>query len=224
VTTFVLIHGAGSDGWYWHRVQPELERRGSSVIAPDLPADDESAGLDTYVEVVLDAVGARRDLVVVGQSLGAFTAPIVAARTGADRLVLVAPMIPAPGETAGDWWTNTGWDAAHRAAAARDGRALTDELDPASEFLHDVDPEVVTASTSHVRAQAVRPFADPWPLDAWPDVPTQVVAGRDDRFFPIEFERKIARERLGLDAVELPGGHLPALARPEALAAILAAS
>jgi hypothetical protein len=43
-------------------------------------------------------------------------------------------------------------------------------------------------------------------------------AGRDDRFFPYEFQRRVARERLGLEAEQLPGGHLLALSRPAALA------
>jgi pimeloyl-ACP methyl ester carboxylesterase len=61
-------------------------------------------------------------------------------------------------------------------------------------------------------------FAQPWPLAAWPDVPTRFLQGRDDRFFPLEFQRRLARERLGLDVEELPGGHLIALSRPRELA------
>jgi pimeloyl-ACP methyl ester carboxylesterase len=62
------------------------------------------------------------------------------------------------------------------------------------------------------------PFSQPWPLDRWPDVPTRVVAGRDDRLFPLEFQRRVAHERLGLDIDEIPGGHLAALSRPVKLA------
>ena len=67
-------------------------------------------------------------------------------------------------------------------------------------------------------AQSGRPFEDPWPLSGWPDVPTRVVAGRDDRFFPIGFQRRVAEERLGLPVDEVPGGHLVALSRPAELA------
>jgi len=48
-------------------------------------------------------------------------------------------------------------------------------------------------------------------------VPTRVVAGRDDRFFPLEFQREVARERLGTGVDEVPGGHLAALSRPAEL-------
>ena len=53
---------------------------------------------------------------------------------------------------------------------------------------------------------------------AWPDVPIHVIAGRDDRFFPIDFQHRVARERLGVTVDELPGGHLLALSSPRALA------
>jgi pimeloyl-ACP methyl ester carboxylesterase len=64
-------------------------------------------------------------------------------------------------------------------------------------------------------------FQTPFPLASWPDVPTSVLAGREDRFFPYQFQRRIARERLGLEAEQLPGGHLLALSQPEALVARL---
>jgi pimeloyl-ACP methyl ester carboxylesterase len=107
VATFGLIHGAGDVGWYWHLVQAELAQRGHDTVAPDLPCDDDSAGLAEYADTVVDAVGDRTDLIVVAQSLGAFTAPLVCDRVAVRLLVLVAPMIPAPGEAPADYWTHT---------------------------------------------------------------------------------------------------------------------
>src|SRR5918911_733547 len=63
-----------------------------------------------------------------------------------------------------------------------------------------------------------RPFEDPWPLAGWPDVPTKGLAATHDRFFPVAFPRRLARERLGLVPDELPGGPLVALSRPGELA------
>jgi hypothetical protein len=53
---------------------------------------------------VLAATGDRRDVVLVAQSLAGFTAPLVAARRPVDAIVLVAAMVPAPGETGVEWW------------------------------------------------------------------------------------------------------------------------
>ena len=85
-------------------------------------------------------------------------------------------------------------------------------------FLHDVPVDVARESEHHVFAQSGTPFAAPWPLDAWPDVPTRFLLCRDDRFFPAEFQRRVVRERLGIEPDEMDGGHLPALSRPEELA------
>ena len=119
MATYVLIHGAGSDSWYWHLVVPELRARGHGVIVPDLPCDDDAAGLAEYTDVVVEAVGDRRDLIVVSQSLAGFTGPLVCERVPVRLLILVAAMVPVPGESPGEWWGNTGWEEARRDARTR---------------------------------------------------------------------------------------------------------
>ncbi|HET6771885.1 MAG TPA: alpha/beta fold hydrolase [Acidimicrobiales bacterium] len=98
MATFVVIDGAGDVGWSWHLVEEELRRRGHDTVAPDLPCDDDSAGLADYADTVVEAVGDRHDFVVVAHSYGSFTAPLVADRRAVDGLVLVAGMVPDPGE------------------------------------------------------------------------------------------------------------------------------
>ncbi len=183
VTTFALVPGAGGAAWYWHRVVPLLEQAGHEAVAVDLPGDDPAAGLREYAALVLDAVAGRDDVVVVGQSMGGFTAPIVAARP------------PVAGTRAAQ---------RHGAAAGRDGRRLVgrravpkearvaaaraggyaEEFDLDTYFLHDVDPASRQVAAQHQRPEAERAFETPCAIEAWPDVPTRVVAGADDRFFP----------------------------------------
>src|SRR5215204_5517881 len=173
MATFALIHGAGDVGWYWHLVEAELRDRGHDTVAPDLPGGDESATLNDYADAVVAAIGDRTDLVVVGQSFGGFTAPLVADRLPVDLLVLVAAMIPVPGENPGDWWTNTGYSAAVRAQAARDG-GLTGNDDPYVTYYHDVPRELAEQAMRNDRDHpSVAAMNAPWPLDAWPDVPTR---------------------------------------------------
>ena len=215
-TTFVLVPGAGGDTWYWHRLVAELERRGHRALPVELPAADDSAGLDAYADTVVEAIGDRSRVVLVAQSMGGLTAPLVCGRVPVGLLVLVNAMIPAPGETGGEWWSATGQDEAQAAHWAELG--LPGELDEASTYFHDVPADVVAATKEQTFAQSGRPFEDPWPLERWPDVPTRVVAGNDDRLFPLEFQRKLAAERLGLDVDVVPGGHCVALSRPVELA------
>ena len=124
-------------------------------------------------------------------------------------LVFVNAMIPAPGETAGEWGDNTA-AAEARTAAARHG-GYSSDFDPATYFFHDVPPDIVEQGEAHERSEADTIFADPCRFGAWPEVPIHVIAGRDDRLFPIDFQRRVAKERLGVTVDELPGGHLVAL-------------
>ena len=221
MSTFVLIHGAGDVGWYWHLVAAELRTRGHDVVAPDLPGDDETATLTDYADTVADAVGGKRDLVVVGQSYGAFTAALVADRLPVDVLVLVTGMIPSPGESPNDWWKNTGYHSAVAEQAARDG-GLTGSADPYVSFYHDVPRELAEEAMSKDRAHPSQAsMAAPWPLDALPNVPTRFVLCNEDRFFPPDFFRRLVAERLGIVPDEIASGHCPALSRPRELADLL---
>ncbi|MGY4654624.1 alpha/beta fold hydrolase [Mycobacterium sp. URHB0021] len=223
-TTYVLIPGAGGSAWYWHRVTPLLLARGVGAVAVDLPAADDSADLTTYADTVCDAVaGVTGPVIVVGQSMGAFTAPMVATRVDAAQIVLVNPMVPTADETPGQWWDATGQRSARIAYFERIGLNRTD-FDMVEDFFHDVPQEVRDEALSLPEPQqSDTPFEQPWPMAGWPDVATRVVVGSDDRAFPLEFQRRVVRERLGVEVEVIPGGHLVALSHPEALTdAILA--
>ncbi|MDX2854252.1 alpha/beta hydrolase [Streptomyces sp. PA03-3a] len=222
-TTFVLVPGAGGGTWFWHLLVPELRRRGHAAVAVDLPTGDDRAGLREYADAVVAAAGDRAPLVLVAQSMAGFSAPLACERLG-DRLVLlvlVNAMVPAPGETAGEWWAATGQPEARRALDLAEGRPVDGEFDPLVTFFHDLPGHVAEEALAQGNPQSDTPFGQPFPLPAWPDVPTRVVVGRDDRLFPAAFQRRVARERLGVEADVLPGGHLVALADPDGLADLL---
>jgi pimeloyl-ACP methyl ester carboxylesterase len=183
-------------------------------MAVDLPGDDDHAGLLAYADHVVDAIGTRH-VILVAQSLAGFTAPLVCARVRVRMLVFVNAMIPVPGETAGQWWENTGSTAARTAAAQRGGYSPT--FDMATYFLHDVPPEISKQGETRQRRQADVVFGEPCEFGRWPDVPIHVIGGRDDRFFPLDFQRRIARERIHLAVDALEGGHLIALSNPHGL-------
>jgi pimeloyl-ACP methyl ester carboxylesterase len=217
-TTFVLVPGSGGSAWYWHRLVPEVRRRGHEAIAVDLPAGDESAGLAEYRDAIIDAIGRRETVVLVAQSLAGFSAPLVCERHPVKLLVLLNAMVPAPGETAGEWWSNTNHEQARHELAARQGWSNTD-FDPMRDFFVDVPPDVTAeAFAAGEPLQAEKPFTEPWPLRQWPTVPTRFLQGRDDRFFPLSFQRRVVHERLGIRVDEMPGGHLLALSQPVELA------
>jgi pimeloyl-ACP methyl ester carboxylesterase len=218
MATYVLIHGAASDSWYWHRVSPLLRTRGHEVVTPDLPCDDDSAGFSEYADTVVEAIGSRRKLILVAQSLAGFTAPLVCDRLPVDLLVMLAAMVPSPGESGDDWWTNTGYQEARLEQDRREGRPADAPFDVESTFFHDVPRSVVAMALERgEKAQSETPFRKPWPLRAWPEVPTRFLLCRRDRFFPAAFMRRVVEQRLHIVPDEMESGHLPALAHPRAL-------
>jgi pimeloyl-ACP methyl ester carboxylesterase len=208
MATYVVIHGAGDAGANWERVGDALRARGHAMIAPDLPCEDPGAGLREYTDTVVEAIGDASDLVLVAHSLGGFTAPLVAARVPVEAIVLVAAMVPAPGETGIEWWANTG-HIDETPPWPDDERAV---------FLHDVAADVAAAALARSRQQTRAVMEEPWPLAAWPDVATRFLICREDRCFPAPWLRRVVRDRLGITPDEIDGGHMPYVSRPAELA------
>ena len=209
--SFVLVPGAGGDGHYWHLLAPLL---GPDTVSVDLPAGDEEAGLAAYADAIVAATagaGVGGDVTLVAQSFGGFSAPLAVDRLDVRRIVLVNAMLPNPGETFNEWWGAVGVPG-------------HEEWDEDKIFWHDVPGDVKQGILARGEpAQADTPCGEPWPLAAWPDVPTSAVTGRHDRLFPEDVQRGYLGERLGIEPAVVDGGHLVALSNPEGLAAALLA-
>ena len=219
MTSAALIPGAGGLGWYWHLVERGLRDRGHNAFAVDLAAQGR-VGLPAYADAVVEAIDGRTDVALVAQSMGAFTAPLVWERVPTSRVIFVNAMIPRPGETPGQWWGAVGSETARRDAASRGG--YDPEFDLATYFMHDLPHDLIAQLGEKAQHQLDERFDDVCDFDAWPTTPIHVVGGRDDRFFPIELQQRVAQERLGIDPLVVPGGHLNALSRPAELTGVLA--
>jgi hypothetical protein len=207
---FVLVPGAGGSAWYWHRLVAELRSRGHRAVAVDLPAADDQAGLAAYESAVIAAAAGLAAPVLVASSLAGFTVPQVCPELGASLLVLLNAMVPSPGESPREWFTHTGHSRLRSAVPTVD------------DFYHDVPADVTAQAMARGEPrQSMRPMTDPWPLPAWPGVPTRFLQARDDRFFSLDFQRRVVTQRLGIPLDEIPGGHLVALSRPIDLCARL---
>jgi pimeloyl-ACP methyl ester carboxylesterase len=151
--------------------------------------------------------------------MGGFTAPVACTRRRVDLLVLLNAMIPTPGETFNVWGANTGSRKASAEYLASLGLSPDATQDDAVLYYHDFAPDLRREAQARTwQDQSMTPLDQPWPLAAWPDVPTRVLAGRHDRLFPLEFQRRVSRERLGIEPDEIDGGHMLAMSNPAALA------
>lgn len=224
---FMLVHGAWHGAWCWSRLTPELVDRGHRVLTVDLPSDDPAATFETYADVVtarLDAEEAT-DVVVVGHSLAGHTIPLVAARRPVRRLVYLCSLVPALGASFVDQLGSEPemLDFSGLGDPAPDGSLAWTDREFARTFLYaDCDPDVAEQAIDRLRPQAAAPALNAFSLRAFPDVPATYIVASEDRLVQPKWSRRMARDRLGADLVEIPGSHSPFLSRASDLAAVLA--
>jgi|HubBroStandDraft_6_1064221.scaffolds.fasta_scaffold152814_2 pimeloyl-ACP methyl ester carboxylesterase len=230
MSTFALVHGGAHGGWCWELVVPELERLGHSVVAPDLPFEDEEAGARAWADTVVDALeGEGDDVVVVGHSLGGMTVPVVASLRPVRRMVFLAAMVPVPGMVYLDYLA-TEPDAVTFSTATslgqgelpEPGAAGVDWAAARDGFYQDCPEPVARRAWERLRPQSMTVFTERCPIDVWPDVPSTYILMTDDRAVNPAWSRRVAKDRIGADLIELGGGHSPFYSRPVELAQVLA--
>jgi pimeloyl-ACP methyl ester carboxylesterase len=206
MAAFCLVHGAWHDATCWDPVTEALGAAGHDVAAPDLPFHDPATTFGERVERALRAIEGLADpVVVVGHSMGAGYAPSVAARREGSTLVHLCPGL-------GPLRKGFPWPPARADGTCEwDRDAAIDALYPR------LAPEVASRLADHLRPMA--PAADGRPPRR--RQPAAVIIAADDELFDPASERAAARERLGIEPIEIPGGHFPMAEDPAALAALL---
>src|SRR5262245_54021767 len=224
MSTFGLVHGAGLGAWCWDRTIPQLEARGHDTATVDLSLEDQSAGAARLAAIVLEALARYDDLILVGHSMSGLIIPVVATYRPVKRLVFIHAVLPQPGLSLADQ-VEAEPDMFNPEMVTGPPSWWSDEATVTRFLLHDCTPEV-----AHEAFMQLRPrregrgvlVTEVTPLQTWPDVPCSYIVCRDDRTATPAWARRAARERLGIEPIEIPGGHCPMLSHPSQLANILA--
>jgi pimeloyl-ACP methyl ester carboxylesterase len=222
---FVLVHGAWHDGRVWDPLREILDGRGHRSVAVDLPSDDVDVDASGYARVIAGGVCefGPEVPVVVGHSMSGIALPLVPALAPVRRLVFLAALVPAPGQRMADIQRREDILGDTRAVARDEhGRSYWTSTEAAIDVLyHDCDQGEARGLAARLRPQARAPHDETCPLTRFPDVPMSYLVMQGDRMIRPEWSRAAARAQLGIEPIELPGGHSPMLARPEQLAARL---
>ena len=228
MSLFALVHGGAQGGWCWEVLVPELEKRGHTAVAPDLPIEDDTAGALEYAKVVVDAIPASEDdVVVVGHSLGGLSIPLVAQLRPVRRLVFLAAMVPAPGMSNLEYLATepeavvfSGADSLAEGEIPQEDDQLLGWERAKAGFYHDVNDEVARHVWERFRRQSFTVMTERTPLEVWPDVPSTYILATEDRAVGQEWSRRRAKE-MGADLIEMEGSHSPFYSRPGELADVL---
>jgi pimeloyl-ACP methyl ester carboxylesterase len=223
-----MVHGAWHGAWCWEMLTPLLQQEGHDVVTMDLPCEDGSASFDTYADVVCAALdGCDDDVVLVGHSLGGSTVALVAARRPIRQLVYLCAAVPDIGRSIFDQirdepdMLNPLYVEGLSQPDDQDRTTWVDLNIAQAVICADCDDSITQAALNRLRPQARYPSTIPFPLSEFPTVSCTSVVCLDDQFVRPDWSRRVARERLGAELIELPGGHSPYLSRPSALADVL---
>lgn len=221
-----LVHGSYHGGWCWDPLRPELERLGHRVFTMDLPISDPALGATDYAQAVDAALPPDSVPVVVGHSMAGLVVPLVATRRPVRSLVFLAAMLPVPGKSANEQRSSEPIDAKVAPTSAEwtdlgDGVWMVGPHTATEVFFHDAPPDMAAWAVARLRPQSYSVMNETTPLERWPDVPLHSIVCRDDRAFDPDWLRAAARERLGIEALEIDGGHSPFMTRPAELAALI---
>ena len=222
MATFFLIHSSGQGPEGYRLLVEQLERRGHRMHVPPLDVDRADESLTWHAEELVKALDRSgidpSKVVMVAHSAGGMYLPVVAERRPPARMVFLAAAVPRPGVSLREQFRsdpsmmNPAWV----------GQNPTDDQVALDFVFHDCPPERLEwALSTRVLFYARRAMEEPCPLMAWPAVPASYIVCAEDRTITPAWQRRAAREWLGVEPIELPGGHSPNVSRPELLAEVL---
>ena len=218
MATYCLIHGAWHDGSCWESLAGVLEGHGHEALAPDLPFDDPTTGFEQRARPALEAIESAADpVIVVGHSMGSAYATLAAVARPGSLLILLCPRlggVPVPAGAPARFREGFPFP-----ADRPDGTSVWDPEAAIAAMYRRLPPE--TARTLARRLRPLAPPADEYPLARHPAIPTALVYAADDELFHPEWERFMAVKVLGVEPIEIPGGHFPMAEDPERLAGFL---
>jgi pimeloyl-ACP methyl ester carboxylesterase len=233
-STIVLVHGAWSDATAWQAVVPVLQAQGHEVIAVNLPGHGSDAtsfatiSLQTYVNVVKNAIGDRKNVILVGHSMAGIVISQVAEEIPGQikELIYLAAYLPQNGESL--------LSLAKQDADSHIGKYL--QVDPATGsanvakdgvidvFAADAPAQVGQYIANNIKPEPLAPLASPVTLtDAnFGSVKKVYIHTTEDHAVSFNLQKTMVKNNGHISKeYSLPSSHTPFISMPDKLAAIL---
>jgi pimeloyl-ACP methyl ester carboxylesterase len=218
MATFILVHGSAHSARAWDLLKAELEQRHHAVVTPELPADEPDASATRYAELIASAVTDGEESIIVGHSASGWFLPLAVSLRRVRRMVFLGAAVPKIDMSFLEQLQSEP-DMINPTWMGKDPR--NDAI--ANEFLfHDCPPTRLAWAHREIRVLNLRRvWTERYPLKQWPNVPASYIVCSQDRTIQPSWSRRIARQQLGVEPIELAAGHCPYVSRPKELAEIL---
>ncbi len=233
-STIVLVHGAWSDATAWQAVVPLLKAQGHEVIAVNLPGHGSDAtsftniSLQSYVDAVKNAIGDRKNVVLVGHSMAGIVISEVAEEIPGQikELVYLAAYLLQNGESL--------LSLAKQDADSHIGKYL--QIDQANGsanvakdgvidvFAADAPAQVGDYIANNIKPEPLAPLATPVTLtDAnFGSVKKVYIHTTDDHAVSFTLQKTMVKNNGHVSKeYSLPSSHTPFISMPDKLAAVL---
>ena len=236
-STIVLVHGAWSDATAWQAVVPLLKAQGHEVIAVNLPGHGTDTtsfagiSLQSYVNVVKNAIGDRKNVILVGHSMAGIVISQVAEEIPGQikELVYLAAYLPQNGESL--------LSLAKQDADSHVGRYL--QIDQAhgsviiakdgviDVFAADAPTQIGDYIANNIKPEPLAPLATPVTLTAenFGSVKKVYIHTINDHAVSFTLQKTMVKANGGVSKeYSLPSSHTPFISMPDKLAAIILAA
>ena len=219
MSSFILIHSTGEAPTCWQRLSTALESYGHRTHPVDLPVDRPELLAADYADIMRKQVGHIAEPIVLAHSGSGTLLPAASKALKARHRVWLAAWVPnshasfmeevraSPTEIFNPEWI---------------GKDATKDTSVAINFIyHDCDQETIDWALTTRRLfmpQAV--YNQRIALDE--EIPSSYIVASHDRTIRPDWQRRMARERLHIEPLEIATGHCPHISAPEQFAKLLA--
>ena len=221
MSALLCLHGAWHGGWVWDTVRKEMEAKGYSVMAPDLPGlgsrRNEQAS-DIGLEEHVVACAPERPCVLVAHSYAGIIARVLCDRLfeRIQSVVLIEAVWPDDGQCVLDQLSAPARAELERQLVESDHTVIPPP--PVAQFNLN-NPELESLTSARLTAQPARTFTDTVSINGIEPVGTYVIAtDRNPQPYTATAQRL---KRRGWRIFECEGGHSLMLTRPEIISEII---
>lgn len=218
MSDFVLIHSTGEAPACWQRLSSALELHGHRTHLVDLPVDRPELLAADYAIIMREQVRHIAEPIVLAHSGSGILLPAASKVLKARHRVWLAAWVP---DSLASFMEevranpteifNPGWI----------GKDPTNDSSVAINFLyHDCDQATIDWALTTCRLFVpMAVYNQRIVLDD--DIPSNYIVASKDRTIRPDWQRRMARERLRVEPLEIAMGHLPHVSAPERLAELL---